>query len=523
MALPPFVNEPFLDFSAEEERRRMREAVASVQGRLGRRYPLRIGAERIAGERTFASRDPAVPDRVVGELAVADRGHVDRAVQAAEAAFASWSRVSPWERAAVLVRAADVLRQRRRELLAWMAFEVGKNFEQGDAELAETIDHFEYNAREILRWAEGRPIQPLASEINLYRYHALGVGVVIAPWNFPAALPFGMVAAAVAAGDAVVLKPSEESSVVAHQIVDALEEAGLPPGVVNVLTGAGAEVGDALVRHPGPRFVAFVGSRAVGTRIYAAAAALAPGQRHLKRIMTEMGGKNAAIVTPAADLDWAVPEIVRAALGYQGQKCSVTSRVIAVGEVHDRLVEALRAEMECYAADRGPAPDNRPFGPVVNEAARRKIEGYIAQADGQGRVLLKGAHDPDLGHFLTPTLVDDVAPEAAIAQEEIFGPFVSVLRARDLEHAVEIANGVEYALTGSVYSQDPRELDYARDHLYVGNLYLNRGSTGAMVGVHPFGGYRMSGTGPKVGGPDYLGFFLEAQAVTQRVRYPRRG
>jgi 1-pyrroline-5-carboxylate dehydrogenase len=522
MSLPAFVNEPLLDFRTEAERARMRQALAQVEARLGQRYPLRIGGERIEKATTFTSTNPARPDQAIGELAAADAGDARRAVLAAARAFPAWSRLSPWERAALLLRAGDVLRQRRREILAWMALEVGKNFDQADGEVAEAIDHFEWNARQLLQWERGREIQPIDSEINLYRYRPLGVGVVISPWNFPATLPLGMAVAALAAGNTVVLKPAEDASVLAHQLVDVLEEAGLPPGVVNLVTGLGGRVGDALVRDRDVRFVAFVGSRAVGTAIYATAAALVPGQRHMKRVMTEMGGKNATIVTPAADFDWAVAEVVRSAMGYQGQKCSATSRVILVGDVHDRFLEAMRGEVERTAADSGPARDNHAFGPLISAPALQKVEGYCARAASFGRVVLAGSTDPSLGHFITPTLVDEVPPEAPIAQEEIFGPFVSVLRAPNLAAAVEIANGVEYALTAAVFTQDPWELDYAREHVYVGNLYLNRSSTGAMAGVHPFGGYKLSGTGPKVGGPDYLGFFLEAQAISQKVRYPRQ-
>ncbi len=523
MSLAPFANEPFLDLASPTEAARMREAVAMVASRLGGRYPLRIGGERVAGATTLRSMNPGAPDELVGEIAAASAAQAAQAVEAAGRAFPAWSRIDPWERAATLLRAADILRQRRRELLAWLAFEVGKNFGQGDGEVAEAIDHFEWNARQLLAWQRGREIQPIPSEMNEYRYRPLGVGVVISPWNFPSTLPLGMVVAAVAAGNAVVLKPAEEASVIASQLVDVLEEAGLPPGVVNLVTGTGAEAGDALVRHPDVRFVAFVGSRDVGTRVYEKAAALAPGQRHLKRVMTEMGGKNATIVTEAAELEWAAAETARAALGYQGQKCSATSRVVVTEGVHDRFVAALEAEVRRIASDRGQATDNRAFGPLINRAALEKVERYMALAPSQGRVVLRGERDESVGHCVTPTLVDDVEPGAAIAQEEIFGPFVSVLRAPSLERAVAIANDVPYALTGAAFTRDPAELDYVRAHFYVGNLYLNRSSTGAMAGVHPFGGYKLSGTGPKVGGPDYMGFFLEAQAITQKVRYARTG
>jgi len=521
MSLPPFSNEPFLDFSDPAEQVRMKQAVALVEGRLGRRYPLVVGSRRVETARWFSSRCPDDPSILVGEVAVADLAQVEDAVEAARQAFAHWSRVSPRERAARLLRAGDLLRQRRREFLAWMALEVGKSFDQADGELAEAIDHFEWNARQILLWAEGRAIQPLVQEMNEYRYRPLGVGVVIAPWNFPTTLPLGMTVAALAAGNTVVLKPAEESSVIAALLVDLLLEAGIPEGAVNLVTGYGAEVGDALVRHPQVRFVAFVGSRAVGTQIGERAAVVAPGQRYPKRVMTEMGGKNAAIVTDACDFGWTVGEITRAALGYQGQKCSATSRVIALPGVYAQLVDALAASFAETAAARGRAVDNRPFGSLINAAARDKVERYLRAAPEHGRVVLAGSRDEGLGFCVTPTLVDQVDPASPLAQEEIFGPVLAVIPARSLAEAVDLANGVEYALTGSAFTRDAAELDYIREHFEVGNLYLNRSSTGAMAGVHPFGGSKWSGTGPKVGGPDYLGFFLEAQVITEKVRYPR--
>ena len=520
MGLPPFHNEPLLHFDHPEELRRMAAARTRVESRLGARYPLILGDERVESAEWFLSRCPDDPATVVGEVALGQSAQAAAAVRAADRAFPVWASISVRERAARLLRAGDILRQRRRELLAWMAFEVGKNFDQADGELAEAIDHFEWNARQLLLWSEGKAIQPLPAEMNEYRYRPLGVGVVIAPWNFPATLPLGMVVAALAAGNTVVLKPAEESSVIAHHLVQILLEAGVPPGAVNLVTGRGAEVGDALVRDPRTRFVAFVGSRAVGSQIAQRAAVAAPGQRHVKRVMTEMGGKNATIITEAADFDWAVAEVSRAALGYQGQKCSATSRVICTPPIHARFVEALAAEMQATAATRGRAVDNRPFGALINAAARDKVEHYVASAPQYGRMVLAGQRDDSLGYCVTPTLVDRVDASSPLAQEEIFGPVVAVLAAQDLPDAVRLANDVEYALTGAAFTRRAEELDYIREHFYVGNLYLNRSSTGAMAGVHPFGGYKWSGTGPKVGGPDYLGFFLEAQVITEKVRYP---
>jgi 1-pyrroline-5-carboxylate dehydrogenase len=517
VSLLPFQNEPFLNFRDDAEMKRTLTEVAQVRARLGSSYPLIIGDKRVATERVFLSRDPADPGTVVGEIAMGSAQDADKAVQEARKAFPSWSRVTPWERAALLLRAGDILRQRRRELLGWLAFEVGKNFDQADGEIAEAIDHFEWNARQLLEAARGKEIQPLPSEMNEYRYLPLGVGVVISPFNFPSTLPLGMAVAAIAAGNTVVLKPAEEASTIAHQLFRVFEDAGLPFGVLNVVPGYGPEAGDALVRHPDVQFIAFVGSRSVGTQIHHSAGGLVPGQRQLKRVMTEMGGKNATIVTPSADLDWAARELVLSAFGYQGQKCSATSRLIVLEEIHDTFLDAVVAETDRFAKDMGHASENRNFGPVINDAAKQKIASFIERAPRYGKVVRQGSVD---GHFITPTVVDGAPPDSPITQEEIFGPFLSVLRATSLEDAVQIANGVEYALTGAAFTRDPQELDYVRDHFYVGNLYLNRSSTGAMAGVHPFGGYKLSGTGPKVGGPDYMGFFQQAQTITQKLRYP---
>ncbi|MDA8344467.1 MAG: aldehyde dehydrogenase family protein [Thermaerobacter sp.] len=519
MSLHPFQNEPLLNFRSPEEQARMQVEVDRVKAQLGQSYPLRIGAQRLSAQKVFLSRDPAQPTTVVGELQMGSSVHVAMAVAEAQKAFDAWSNVEPWERAAMLLRAGDILRQRRRELLAWLAFEVGKNFDQADGEIAEAIDHFEWNARQLLSWNQGKEIQPIATEINEYRYLPLGVGAVISPWNFPSTLPLGMAVAAIAAGNTVVLKPAEESSVIAHQLFRVFEDAGLPPGVLNLVPGFGAEVGDALVRHPDVKFVAFVGSRNVGTQIHHRASGLVPGQRHLKRVMTEMGGKNATIVTARADMDWAAREVVASVIGYQGQKCSATSRLILLDEIHDEFLGAVLAEIDRVSKDMGHASENHAFGPVINQVAVDKIAGYVAQAQSQGNVLRKGAQTGE-GYCFTPTVVDEVAVQSPIAQEEIFGPFLAVLRAKSLAEAVQLANSVEYALTGSAFTRDPQELEYVRRNFYVGNLYLNRSSTGAMAGVHPFGGFKLSGTGPKVGSPDYLGFFLQAQAVTQKVRYP---
>lgn len=519
MGLFPFANEPFLDFSEGLEKERMAAAVSAVAKRLGRRYPLIIGGEAVESDRYLLSCNPARPDEVIGEFAAGTAADVDRAVAAANAAFPRWSRVPVWDRAALLLRAGHLLRQRRREMLAWVAYEVGKSFTQGDGEVAEAIDHFEWNARMVQQWMEGKPIQPLASEFNEYRYRPLGVGVVISPWNFPTTLPLGMILAAIAAGNTVVFKPAEQATVIAHQLVQILEEAGLPAGVVNLVSGEGAVLGPRLVTHPDVRFVAFVGSRAVGTAIYREASGTVPGQQSLRRVMTEMGGKNATIVADDADFDWALDEVALSAFGYQGQKCSATSRVIVMESVYQAFLEGIEKRARQWKDAAGLPWDNALFGPVIADPALKRIMGYMDQAPAWGKVRVGGQRMDRDGYYLEPTVVQDVNPDSPLFQEEIFGPVLSVASVPSFDEAIQLANHSEYALTGAVFTRSPERLAQAREEFYAGNLYLNRSSTGAMAGVHPFGGYRFSGTGPKVGGPDYLSFFVEAQTITQKVRY----
>ena len=519
MGLFPFSNEPFLDFAQADEKERMQAAVEAVRAQLGRRYPMIIDGERSESSAYWQSTNPANPDEVVGEFAVGTVEDVDRAVAAAKEAFLRWSRVPVWDRAALLLRAGHILRQRRRQLLAWVAYEVGKNFSQGDGEVAEAIDHFEWNARIVQEWMEGKPIQPLASEFNEYRYRPLGVGTIIAPWNFPTTLPLGMILGAVATGNTVVFKPAESATVIAHQLVKVLEDAGLPPGVINLVSGSGALLGPRLVTHPDVRFVAFVGSRAVGTSIYREASGVVPGQQGLRRVMTEMGGKNATIIADDADLEWALDEAALAAFGYQGQKCSATSRAIVMEKVYPAFLEGIEQRARDWASQAGLATENAPFGPVISDTAFRRVLDYCEQALQWGQVVVGGRPMNRPGYYVEPTVVKDVDPRSPLFQDEIFGPVLSLVSTQSFEEALELANLSEYALTGAVFSRSPERLAKARDEFYVGNLYLNRSSTGAMAGVHPFGGYRFSGTGPKVGGPDYLSFFLEAQTITEKVRF----
>jgi 1-pyrroline-5-carboxylate dehydrogenase len=516
MTLPEFRNEPLSDFSAEPVRQEMVRALREVEAELGREFPLWIGGKPVRTQRTFQSMNPSRGDQVVALLYHAGPEEVDAAVQAALGAFESWRWVPAEERAALLMRAAHKLRERRLRDAAWMCYEVGKNWSEADADVAEAIDFAEYYAREALRYAPGKPLPPAAGEMSEYQYIPLGVVAVISPWNFPLAIPAGMVLAAIAAGNTVVLKPASDGAATAFALAEALEAAGLPPGVFNILHGSGAVVGEALALHPKVRMVAFTGSRDVGTKLFEMAARTPPGQIWLKRIIAEMGGKNAIIVDDEADLDEAVTGVVTSGYGYQGQKCSAGSRLIATSGIYSAVVERVVERARALAV--GPAPENFPVGPVINAAAERKVLEYVALGRTEGRLATGGTRARDGGYYVAPTVFVDVAPDARIAQEEIFGPVVAAIPARDFDEAIRIANSTEFGLTGSVYSRNPAKLAKARREFLCGNLYLNRKCTGALVGTHPFGGFNMSGTDSKVGGPDYLLNFLQAKVVAHKYR-----
>ncbi len=516
MALPEFRNEPFTDFSADANRAAMQEALRAVAAQLGKAFPLVIGGQRVTTKDTFTSLNPSQKDETVAVCQSATADHVQAGVAAAERAFASWSRIPAEERAAIVLRAADWLRKRKYVAEAWQVYEVGKNWGEADGDVAETIDHLEFFAREALRYARGQALAPHAYEVSEYVYLPLGVVAVIPPWNFPLAIPVGMASAAIAAGNTVVMKPSSDSPANAYLFLEAMEAAGLPPGVLNIVTGSGAAAGNPLVQHPRVRMVAFTGSKEVGIRLYEQTAKVQSGQIWLKRCIAEMGGKNAVVIDDEADLEEAVAAAVTSGYGFQGQKCSAGSRLVATASIYRDVVEAFVEKVR--ALEQGPAKDNYPSGPVINAAAQRKIMEYIQVGKGEGRLMAGGEPGDGAGHYVQPTVFVDVAPKARIAQEEIFGPVVSVIKARDFDDALAIANATEFGLTGAVFSRNPEKLARARREFFCGNLYLNRKSTGALVGVHPFGGFNMSGTDAKVGGPDYLLYFLQPKVVSTKHR-----
>jgi 1-pyrroline-5-carboxylate dehydrogenase len=514
MVLPPFQTEPSLDFTVPANRADFAAALARVRGELGRTYPLLIGSQRVETGEVIESYNPSHPNEVVGRHAAAKAEQVEQAVRAGWDAFEEWSRTPVGERSAVLLRAAQVIRRRRRELAALMVYEVGKPWDEADGETAEVVDLMEWYARQALELDRQDKLAPWPGELTQFRYRPLGVGAVIAPWNFPLALATGMMSAAVVTGNCVVLKPAKTSSTTAAWLVEIFADLGLPAGVINLLTGRGEVIGEALVDHPRIRFVAFTGSREVGVRIYERGSKVHPGQRWLKRIQLEMGGKNAVVVDETADLDLAARAITSSAFGFQGQKCSAGSRAVLVESVYDEVVgRVLDRAGRIKVGD--PVDPEVAMGPVIDGAAEEKILDYIQVGRGEGKLLLGGGRRPGDGHFIEPTIFGAVSLNARIAQEEIFGPVLTVIKARDFKQGIAIANDTEYGLTGSYISRDPQRIAYAKDRIHVGNLYVNRRSTGAYMGVHPFGGFNMSGTDSKAGGPDYLLFFVQGQSVAE--------
>ncbi len=511
-----FTNEPFIDFRDPDHKKKMEAAIAAVRATFGTSYPLIINGLRVAGSGTTPSRNPSKPDEVIGVVAQATQQQAKEAVAAAEQAFIGWSKTAPEKRADLLFKAAAEVRRRRFEFDALLVLEVGKSWPEADGDIAEGIDFLEYYAREMLRFAGPQPLTPMPGEKNAMIYIPLGVGVVIPPWNFAFAIMAGMTSAAIVAGNTVVLKPSSDSPVIAYKFVELLEQCGMPPGVVNFVAGSGSVIGDMLVEHPRVRFISFTGSKEVGLRVNQLAAAPHPGQIWIKRVVAEMGGKDSIVVAADADLDAAVEGVALSAFGFQGQKCSACSRAIVEQPLYDEFVERLTERVKKITVGDPADPANF-MGPVVNEASLKKIKAYVDQGAKEGRLVAGGGRGPGSGYFVEPTVIADVKPDAVIAQEEIFGPVLAVIKAKDYDDALRIANNTEFGLTGAVYSKDPKKLAQARDEFHVGNLYFNRKCTGAFVGAHPFGGFNMSGTDSKAGGPDYLLLFMQAKTVSEKI------
>jgi 1-pyrroline-5-carboxylate dehydrogenase len=517
-----FRNEQIRDFSDPADRSSLQAALERARATFGTYYPLIVDGRRIETEKKIESRNPARPGELLGTVGSASVDQANAAIDAAARRFASWRRVSWEERAGYLFRAAELIRQRRDDFNALLVLEVGKSWVEADADTAEAIDFLEFYAREGLRYANPPALVPIAGEENRLEYIPLGVGIVIPPWNFAFAIMAGMATAAVVAGNTVVVKPSSDAPVIAARFVDLLHEVGLPPGVVNFVPGSGRTIGDALVANPKTRFVAFTGSKEVGLHINELASKTQPGQIWIKRVIAEMGGKDSIVVAADADLDAAADGVAASAFGFQGQKCSACSRAIVDASVYDGFVEKLLQRVKKMTLG-DPAQPETYMGPVINEGAMKSILGYIERGKVEGTLLAGGKRAPGDGWFVEPTVIGNVAPDAVIAQEEIFGPVLALIRAKDYDDALKIANNTEFGLTGSVYSRDEAKLERARDEFHVGNLYFNRKSTGAMVGAHPFGGFNMSGTDSKAGGYDYLSLFTQAKTVSKKLGAALKG
>ncbi len=516
--LPPFTNEPFLDFSDERHAAALREAIANVEAQFGRDYPIIIGGKRYETGDMLASPNPSNFNEVIGLVHKATVELADKAIETATDTFKEWRKVDPIVRARYLFKVAALLRKRKAEFTALCVLEVGKSWAEADADVAEAIDFAEFYGREMVRYNREHDLTPSAGEQNELYYIPLGVGVVIPPWNFPLAIMAGMTLASVVTGNTVVLKPSSDSPVIAAKFVELLEEASLPPGVVNFVPGSGGKIGDYLVGNPRTRFIAFTGSKDVGLHINELAAKTAEGQLWIKRVVAEMGGKDTIVVDETADLDAVVEGTVAAAFGFSGQKCSACSRLIVVEDVYEEVVS--RVAERAGKIKVGPTKEQSNWmGPVASKSAFESIMNYIQIGKGEGAVRTGGGtlSEDQQGWFIQPTVISEVDPQARISLEEIFGPVLAAFKARNFDEALDIANNTEFGLTGALYSNERQRLEQARRDFHVGNLYLNRKCTGALVDVHPFGGFNMSGTDSKAGGRDYLMLFSQAKTVSEKL------
>jgi len=513
LELPPFANEPiFPGCDDPRVRQEFPRAIAQVKQQLGRTYPLFIGGEDVTTDEIVNSINPAEPDQVVGRVSQAGIHEVEAALNAAKAAFETWRDRSPAERARYLVEAARIARERIYYYSAWQVLEAGKQWAQAYNDLAEGIDFLEYYAREMIRLGRPQDMGSYAGEINQYFYQPKGVAAVIAPWNFPFAIACGMCAAAIVTGNTVVFKPSNQSPIVGHHLVEIFSQANLPSGVLNYVPGRGSDIGDYLVDSPKTTLIAFTGSMEVGLRIIERAGRTTADQPYVKKVVCEMGGKNAIIIDDGIDIDKAIPEVLYSAFGYQGQKCSACSRLIVVDAIYDRFVPRLVEAARDLKIGPAEEPENY-MGPVIDRAAQAKILEYVDLAAQEGTILYR-SEVPEKGFYVPLTIVEGITPQDALAQEEVFGPVLAVMRARDFEQALDWANSTRFALTGGVFSRDQDHLDQARREFRVGNLYFNRSCVGAMVKIQPFGGFKLSGVGTKAGGPDYLLHFMDPRSLT---------
>ncbi|MDQ3783009.1 MAG: L-glutamate gamma-semialdehyde dehydrogenase [Actinomycetota bacterium] len=514
--LPPYASEPYSDFTDPAVASAYREALEVVARAMPFNAPVIIGGKPVDTEDDIVSVDPARPDRVVGTAGAGSSFHASQALDAAWEAFATWSRVPAPERARLVHAVGDAIDARRYEFCGWLTMEAGKNYLEAEAEVAEAIDFCRYYAHQVLALAEPLPVHDFPGETNESWLVPMGAGVAIPPWNFPLAILAGMTIGPVAAGNTMVVKPASNTPIIGAKFMEAVAASGIPAGVVNFLPGSGAEIGDTLVDHPRTRFVNFTGSKDVGLRIATRSAVVHPGQMWLKRAYMELGGKDGIIVDETADLDAAADGVVRSAFGFQGQKCSACSRVIVVDAVHDALLD--RIVDRTAALDIGPPEDDHAVGPVVSVAQHRSVLDEIDRGRPQAE-LVHGGHavDGDGGWYIEPTIFSEVASRDRLGQHEVFGPVLAVIRADDFDDALAIANDTEFGLTGGIFSTDEDRIERTRHEFAVGNLYINRKITGALVGIQPFGGLKLSGSNAKAGGPDYLRLFTEMKSATRKL------
>jgi 1-pyrroline-5-carboxylate dehydrogenase len=510
----PYKHEPFTDFTIEENRQGYLNGLKTVESYLGKDYPLVIGGEKITTEDKIVSYNPSNKEEVIGSVSKASRDLAEKAMQAAVEAFKTWKKVKPEVRADVLFKAAAIIRRRKHEFSALMTKEAGKPWREADADTAEGIDFLEYYGRQMLALKDGVPVNSRPNEFNRYDYIPLGVGIIISPWNFPFAIMAGTTVAAIVSGNTVLLKPASTTPIIAAKFVEVMEEAGLPKGVLNFVPGSGSEVGDYLVDHKDTRFISFTGSRDVGLRIFERSSKVSSGQVWMKRLIAEMGGKDTIVVDSEADLELAAQSIVAGAFGFSGQKCSACSRAVIVEDVYDTVLNRV-VELTSQLTVGDPTDQETFMGPVNDNNAFKKIMEYVEIGKQEGKLMAGGEGDNSKGYFIQPTIIADLAPKSRIMQEEIFGPVVGFTKAKDFTEAIEIANNTEYGLTGAVITKNRAHQEQAREDFHVGNLYFNRSCTGAIVGYQPFGGFNMSGTDSKAGGPDYLLLHMQAKTTSE--------
>ena len=516
MKRPEFANEAFQNFTKPEAREAMEKALAGVQKEYGREYDLVIGGKHIKAPDQFASHNPCNPEEVLGLFQLGTPEIGCKAVETAQKAFQTWAYTPAEKRAEFCFKIADKLREKRNLFNAWLVLEAGKSWVEADADTAEAIDLIEFYGHEVLRYGGEQPVTPVTNEKNELRYIPLGVGIVIPPWNFPVAIMAGMTTAAFAAGNTVILKPSSQAPGCAAKFMEVVEEVGVPAGVVNLVTGPGGKLGEALVCNPKTRFISFTGSKEVGLRINEHAARPQPGQIWIKRVIAEMGGKNGILVDNEVDVKAAIEGVAISAFGYSGQKCSACSRAVVVKDVYDQFVEGLVERTKKVTVGDVREQGNY-MGPVISMDAMSTILNYVEIGRREGKLLIGGKQMNRPGYFIEPTVFADLDRNAVIAQEEVFGPVLAVIKAKNFEDGLDIINGTEYGLTGSLYTTNPKKKEIAAERFHVGNLYFNRKCTGAMVGGHPFGGFNMSGTDSKAGGRDYLLLFSQAKAISEKI------